>query len=112
MSQLRTLRRNEFRKRSMLSPLPGAERVDRPKANPGLSNSMAGNILRDRDKRRDAWLDKQGFKVMRFWNNDVLKNGNAALEMIWMALEECRSLGALCEPPSPQWGEEKRGDHP
>ena len=34
------------------------------------------------DKIRDAWLQSQGFKVLRFWNNEVLQNKNAVLEKI------------------------------
>lgn len=32
------------------------------------------------DKERDEWLIEQGYKVMRFWNNEVLENieGGAA----------------------------------
>ena len=26
------------------------------------------------DARRTAWLEEQGFRVLRFWNNDVLNN--------------------------------------
>ncbi|WP_412755769.1 DUF559 domain-containing protein [Legionella anisa] len=26
------------------------------------------------DRERTAWLNAQGFKVLRFWNNDVLLN--------------------------------------
>lgn len=31
------------------------------------------------DRVRDQWLAKQGFKVLRYWNNDVLKNTEAVL---------------------------------
>lgn len=34
------------------------------------------------DKNRTKWLDGQGFKVLRFWNNDVLKNMAGILEEI------------------------------
>jgi very-short-patch-repair endonuclease len=27
-----------------------------------------------RDKQRSEWLKSQGFKILRFWNNDVLQN--------------------------------------
>jgi len=40
------------------------------------------------DSIRDAWLRKRGLVVLRFWNNDVLKNTNAVLEMIMHALAE------------------------
>ncbi|MCJ7596571.1 MAG: DUF559 domain-containing protein [Desulfobacterales bacterium] len=35
-----------------------------------------------KDEERDRWFRKQGFKVLRFWNNDVLTNTNGVLEMI------------------------------
>jgi len=35
-----------------------------------------------RDARRDAWLKQQGFRVLRFWDNDVLKNMEGVLESI------------------------------
>ncbi len=57
------------------------------------------------DKRRDAWLKMQGFEVLRFWNNDVLKNTEAVLELIFVTLEERPSPGALRAPPSPRRGE-------
>lgn len=39
-----------------------------------------------RDKIREAWLQSQGFNVLRFWNNDVLSNTNGVLEVIAEAL--------------------------
>ena len=35
-----------------------------------------------RDRHRDRWLEGEGFTVLRFWNNDVLKNTSAVLEEI------------------------------
>jgi very-short-patch-repair endonuclease len=37
---------------------------------------------KDKDNERDSYLDKNGFKVLRFWNNDVLQNIHGVLEMI------------------------------
>ena len=34
------------------------------------------------DQQRDAWLREQGFKVLRFWNNDVLRNIEGVVETI------------------------------
>jgi very-short-patch-repair endonuclease len=34
------------------------------------------------DRRRDAWLQEQGFTVLRFWNNDVLKNVEGVIEAV------------------------------
>jgi very-short-patch-repair endonuclease len=35
-----------------------------------------------KDHVRDLWFMEQGFKVLRFWNNDVFKNINGVLEVI------------------------------
>jgi very-short-patch-repair endonuclease len=35
-----------------------------------------------RDKLRDAELRQRGFRVLRFWNNDVLGNVEAVLQAI------------------------------
>ncbi len=51
------------------------------------------------DKMRDEWLTAQGFRVLRFWNNQVLQETDAVLEEI---------LRALTQPPphpSPARGE-------
>ncbi|MGA7426008.1 MAG: endonuclease domain-containing protein, partial [Rhodoplanes sp.] len=39
-----------------------------------------------RDKGRDAFLRSQGYRVLRFWNNDVLTNTTGVLETIADAL--------------------------
>ncbi len=35
-----------------------------------------------RDGERDIWLEKEGYTVMRFWDNEVLINTNGVLEEI------------------------------
>jgi very-short-patch-repair endonuclease len=45
------------------------------------------------DQRRDAWLHAQGFRVLRFWNDDVLLRTESVLDAIWFALQA---------PPLPQ----------
>jgi very-short-patch-repair endonuclease len=60
------------------------------------------------DAKRDDYLKATGFLVLRFWNNDVLRNTDGVLEMIFDALETPPSPGALRAPPSPQ-GERGRG---
>jgi len=40
------------------------------------------------DAARDAWLMTRGYRVLRFWNNDVLGNPMGVLETIAAALEE------------------------
>ena len=36
----------------------------------------------DKDKERDEWLKNQGYEVIRFWDNEVLKNKDEVLEVI------------------------------
>jgi very-short-patch-repair endonuclease len=38
------------------------------------------------DRTRQAWLESQGFRVLRFWNHDVLESTDAVLEVVWRAL--------------------------
>lgn len=35
---------------------------------------------------RDEWLRSQGFKVLRFWNNEVLENRDGVVEKIMQEL--------------------------
>jgi len=35
-----------------------------------------------KDAERDRWLVQAGYRVLRYWNNDVLKNPNGVLEAI------------------------------
>lgn len=48
------------------------------------------------DAARDAWLMRQGFCVLRFWNDDILLRADAVLESIWKALRE-----RAPSPPTP-----------
>lgn len=50
----------------------------------------------DSDVRRTAWLEDQGWRVLRFWNNDVLTNTEGVVETILKELSE-----ATPHPPSP-----------
>ena len=34
------------------------------------------------DKARDKWLNERGYKVLRFWNNEVLGNRERVLEKV------------------------------
>ena len=40
------------------------------------------------DKERTAFLKSKGYKVLRFWNNDVMNNMDKVLGVIWDALNE------------------------
>ena len=39
------------------------------------------------DAHRTAWLESQGWRVIRFWNNDVLNNTSGVIEAILQALQ-------------------------
>jgi very-short-patch-repair endonuclease len=34
------------------------------------------------DRERDNWLKKEGYRILRFWDNEVLTNINGILEVI------------------------------
>lgn len=40
----------------------------------------------ERDERRAGWLSGEGYRVLRFWNNEVLDNVDGVLEVIREAL--------------------------
>jgi very-short-patch-repair endonuclease len=42
----------------------------------------------EHDEARTAWLAANGFRVLRFWNNDVLGNMEGVLQTILDALEQ------------------------
>ena len=48
-----------------------------------------------KDSVRTAWLRSQGFEVLRFWNNDVMRNGEGCQEIIAQAVERRRALSFL-----------------
>jgi very-short-patch-repair endonuclease len=53
------------------------------------------SIEKGKDSKRDKWLGDQGFKVLRFWNNEVLGNINGVLEALRM---HCLSHPPLIPP--------------
>ncbi len=62
------------------------------------------------DINRDAWLQKEGYTVLRFWNHDVLGNLDGVLEALGTALERQSSCKRPHHPhPSPLPSRE-RGD--
>lgn len=59
------------------------------------------------DELRTAFLAKEGFRVLRFWNNDVLANLDGVTTAIMSALEEDPHppKPMAWAPPSPLKGE-------
>ena len=39
-----------------------------------------------RDQQRQLWLEKEGYRVIRFWNSEINADLNAVLEKIYMEL--------------------------
>ena len=54
------------------------------------------------DSRRTAWLEAQGYQVLRFWNNQILEEAEAVKAIILKALE-CEVDTPHLNPP-PQGG--------
>ena len=42
----------------------------------------------EEDRRRTAYLEAQGYRVLRFWDNEVLRQVDAVLEQITKALSD------------------------
>ena len=51
----------------------------------------------DYDRHRDEWLQSQGIRILRFWNNQMLMETEGVMETIYRAVVE--------EVPLPQAGE-------
>jgi very-short-patch-repair endonuclease len=60
----------------------------------------------DYDKERDEWLKKEGFKVLRFWDNEVLSNMAGVLEVI-----RSHCLKSPSPTPPLMEGEKQEGVH-
>ena len=43
--------------------------------------------MQSQDNLRTAWLETQGWKVLRFWNNEVLQNIEGVLEKVLNTLK-------------------------
>jgi very-short-patch-repair endonuclease len=55
----------------------------------------------ERDQVRDRRLHEAGFRVVRFWNNQVLQETEVVVEAIWTALHEESADAVLLTSPSP-----------
>jgi len=47
------------------------------------------------DRIRDSYLKEQGFRVMRFWNHDILSNVQGVLEMIRASCQDTPPTSVL-----------------
>ena len=50
----------------------------------------------EKDQERDEWFRSEGFRVLRFWNNDVLGQTEEILEII---LKKCLESPSPSSPP-------------
>ena len=67
-----------------------------------LDGSQHGQERLDYDSKRTVWLESQGLRVLRFWNNDVLKSPRVVGEAI---------LAAASKDPTPSPSPEGGGEH-
>jgi very-short-patch-repair endonuclease len=69
-----------------------------------VDGSQHAEARKDHDAKRTQWLRSQGYRVLRFWNNDVLKTPRGVGEAI---LAAARESGDPTPNPSPQGGGER-----
>ncbi|MDI1298362.1 endonuclease domain-containing protein [Methylotenera sp.] len=56
------------------------------------------NEMQIEDHLRSEWLKDHGWKVLRFWNNEVLQNIEGVLQVILQSINESDS-GNVLPPP-------------
>jgi very-short-patch-repair endonuclease len=75
----------------------------------GGGHSWSGQVRRD--VARDAWLTDRGYRVLRFWNDEVVRNLDGVVETILAAAEGAMTVitrGGPPSLPSPARGEGSR----
>jgi very-short-patch-repair endonuclease len=48
-----------------------------------------------RDRERQRWLEKEGYRVVRFWNSEITTDLTAVLERIYVELHGSRGAEAM-----------------
>jgi very-short-patch-repair endonuclease len=48
-----------------------------------------------RDRERQAWLEKEGYRVVRFWNSEISGDLHAVLERVYLELYGSRDADAV-----------------
>jgi very-short-patch-repair endonuclease len=61
-------------------------------------------LTKEADEKRTQDLEALGFRVLRFWNIDVLKEWDAVAELIMKALESASVSPPPCPPPAKPGG--------
>jgi len=52
-----------------------------------VDGSQHGDVaVKARDSARTRWLEREGYRVIRFWNSDLTENMDGVLEVIHTAL--------------------------
>jgi very-short-patch-repair endonuclease len=60
----------------------------------GSQHGVSENVIRD--EARTRWLEAAGYRVIRFWNNDLVNNMDGVLQSIYAAVH-----GATNAEPTP-----------
>jgi len=102
--RLRALRvlGHHFRRQSPLSPYIVDFECRRRKLIvevDGGQHALEQNVKRD--TARDEFLEKSGYRVLRFWNNEIDTELNGIVETIVEALNQRPPHPAAARPPSP-----------
>ena len=64
------------------------------------------------DAARTRFIEAQGYRVVRFWNNDVVENLSGVLESITATLSPSPSRGSAAHPSPAGRGREARSAGP
>jgi len=63
----------------------------------GAQHNEPENVVRDAE--RSIYLQSHGYRILRFWNNDVLKNINGVMEAILAAMHQNEASPPPLTPP-------------
>jgi very-short-patch-repair endonuclease len=63
----------------------------------GAQHNQPENVARDAE--RSAYLRSQDYRILRFWNNDVLKNIDSVMEAILVAMHQYEASPPPLPPP-------------
>jgi very-short-patch-repair endonuclease len=62
------------------------------------------NDVAAKDEARTRWLETEGYRIVRFWNAELIQNMNGVLDTIYAALYGSPYSEALALPPPPPPG--------
>jgi very-short-patch-repair endonuclease len=52
------------------------------------------DAMAERDSKRQAWLEQEGYRVIRFWNSEIARELNAVMERIYVEMYGAREAEA------------------